>query len=191
MSVEELAQREAFAAHKNWSAIFGRFSNGTPCRCGSRAVDEFLSMHVENFHILLLSDRVTAFQVSMNSRRCAVLACNGPPVNLSTFNNLEFGFARGTRWLLHWANSELFTHRCQKLSHRRPKQAIVGNHQKPDNNAIERGMNSGILQRLKRPQRVWGGPVSLTLRVTSFLSRLTITLTSSPGLLWRKIPGRS
>ena len=90
MSVEELAQRDAFAAHKNWSAIFGHFSNGTLCRHGRPAMDEFLSMHGQNFLVLFLSDHVTAFPVSRTARRCAVLAANGPLVDLSTFHNLEF-----------------------------------------------------------------------------------------------------
>jgi len=53
-------------------------------------MDEFLSMHGQNFLVLFLSHHVTAFPVGRNARRCAVLAANGPLVDLSTFYNLEF-----------------------------------------------------------------------------------------------------
>ena len=58
------------------------------------------------------SHDVTAFPVGRNARRCAVLAANGPLVDLSTFYNLEFAITpESFEWTLahtheDWAHVE-------------------------------------------------------------------------------------
>lgn len=89
-TVEQLSKPHAFAAQKKWSAVFGRFAEGTPCRHGTKAVAEWLSVQPGEFLILFLSARVTAFPVSQNSRPCLVLSLHGSPVDVSDFQELEF-----------------------------------------------------------------------------------------------------
>ena len=101
VSFTERSRRESFAVTKQWTSVFAQSMPGPVGKVGSQAVSEWLAAEDENLILLFLSEQITAFPISKNSRPCLAFDYVGPKVDVSDFHDLEFAVFPATyRWTL-------------------------------------------------------------------------------------------
>lgn len=101
VSLTELSRKESFAITKRWTSVFAIESDRLYETCGSKAVASWLSAASDDLILLFLSERISAFPISRNSRPCTAHRYSGPIVDLSNYNDLEFAvFPTSYDWTL-------------------------------------------------------------------------------------------
>ena len=101
VTLTELTRKESFAITKRWTSVFARQSDNLQEIQGLKAIDEWLGTADGHLILLFLSARITAFPISENSRPCTAHRYNGPIIDLSAFNQLEFAvFPETYEWTL-------------------------------------------------------------------------------------------
>ena len=101
VSLTEFSRKESFAITKHWTSVFARQSNSLHETQGSKAIDKWLSTEADDLILLFLSERITAFPISTNSRPCTAHIYTGPIIDLSAYNELEFAvFPESYDWTL-------------------------------------------------------------------------------------------
>lgn len=101
VSLKELSRQESIAITKHWTSVFAKQSDSLHETQGPKAVTSWLSAQGDDLLLLFLSARITAFPISENSRPCTAHRYNGPIIDLSHYNELEFAvFPDSYDWTL-------------------------------------------------------------------------------------------
>ena len=90
VALSELFRVDSFKIQKEWTSVFGRFTEGTRHKHGAKAVANWLAQTDQDLILMFLSSRIQAFPISENQRPCSAFEYAGPPVDVSKFHELEF-----------------------------------------------------------------------------------------------------